>query len=590
MKAARLFLIGSVAASLACGAPSVTPVLPGPDAAAPLPTAAPASTLGDEDVAKASKAYLDLLLELRPEAASELGIHDADDRLEDRSAVGQQKIIDRQMAMAADVAQRFAGATLSRAASIDLRILRSALVVDARFRKEQRPWARRPDFYSEPMQALFQMTARDYAPAAERAKNALARIEAIPASLKEARGVLKEPPAVWVQVGIESAGGAKEFFDTMRPFLEKALPSEKPRIAAALKGARDAYAEWKTFLEKDVKPSAPSGGEFASGREFFDWMLKEQYFLAEDADALLTIGIRVFGETVQKLEEVAHRIDPEVPKEGGWQVVVRRVKGKHPSAAELLPAYRKEMARARKFLVDKDVVAMPPGDQCDVMDTPPFQRSTVSAAYDQPPPFASQTKGLFFVTPVDKTMTRAQKEQMLRENDYGDIVDTVVHEAYPGHHLQLSFARLHPSTIRKATGPSIFSEGWALYTEELMSELGYYKDEERLMQLVWTLVRSARVMIDIGLHTKNMTFEQAVKTLTDEVGLERELAMSEVKRYTMTPTQPLAYLIGREKLFALRERVKARDGKAFSLKKFHEEVLTKGTVAPSLVEEEIFGK
>ena len=131
----------------------------------------------------------------------------------------------------------------------------------------------------------------------------------------------------------------------------------------------------------------------------------------------------------------------------------------------------------------------------------PFQRTTVTAAYDQPPPFSSNTKGLFFVTPVDPKMTKAQKEQMLRENDWGDIVDTVVHEAYPGHHLQLSFARLHPSPIRKATGPSIFSEGWALYSEELMAELGYYKDEERLMQLVWTLVRAARVMIDVGLHT-----------------------------------------------------------------------------------------
>lgn len=571
----------------ACGgAPSAPPVpTSAQSSAAPVDATPPPSTLGDADVEKAGKVYLDLVVELQPELATELGLHTADDRLDDRSPEGQQKLIEREEAMAKDLEKSFAGAKLSPSAAIDLRILRSALVVDARWRKEIKPWARKPDFYTGPMNALFLMTAREYAPPAERAKNALARIERIPDVLKASRANIKDAPAVWVQVGAESAGGAKTFFDSMKPFLEKALPKEKARIAASLKSAKDAYAEYKTFLEAEVKPNAVDGG-FAAGKELFNWMLREQYFLTDDAEALLAIGIRVFGETSQKLEEVAKRIDPNAE---GWQAVVKKVKSKHPTANELLPAYRKEMARARKFLVEKDVVEMPPGDECQVIETPPFQRTTVTAAYDQPPPFASGTKGLFFVTPVEPTMTKAQREQMLRENDWGDIVDTVVHEAYPGHHLQLSFARLHPSVIRKATGPSIFSEGWALYSEELMNELGYYKDEERLMQLEWTLVRAARVMIDIGLHTKGLTFDEATKTLTEQVGLERELALSEVKRYTMTPTQPLAYLIGREKIFALRDRVMKKEGKEFSLKKFHKELLTRGTIAPSLIEEEMFG-
>lgn len=570
----------------ACGGAAATP--PPQVATSPTPAprveAPPTKLLGDEDVQKAGKEYLDLVVELMPETATVLGLHEADDRLDDRSAAGQKKLIERCEAMAKDLDARFVGAKLSKSAAIDLRILRSALLVEARWRRELKPWSRKPDFYTEPMNAIFMMSARDYAPALERAKNALTRIEKIPEVVKTAKAQIEAAPVIWVQVGAESSNGAKEFFDSMRPFLEKALPKEKARIAGALKAAKEAYADYKVYLEKEVKPNSPQG-EFAAGRELFDWLLRENYFLKEDADGLLAIGIRVFGETAAKLDEIGKRIDPNA---ADWKQVVKRVKSKHPTAAELIPTYKREVARARKFVVDKDLADMPPNDECQVMETPPFQRTTVTAAYDQPPPFAPVSKGLFFVTPVDPTMTKAQKEQMLRENDFGDIVDTAVHEAYPGHHLQLSFARLHPSIVRKATGPSIFSEGWALYSEELMAEQGYYKDEERLMQLEWTLVRAARVMIDVGLHTKGMTFEQAVQTLTEQVGLEHELAINEVKRYTMNPTQPLSYLIGREKIFALRERMKARDGKSFSLKKFHKELLTRGTVAPGLLEEEIF--
>jgi uncharacterized protein (DUF885 family) len=276
--------------------------------------------------------------------------------------------------------------------------------------------------------------------------------------------------------------------------------------------------------------------------------------------------------------------------------VTRAVKAHHPNADDLLPSYKREVARARKFLLDKDVVPFPPGDDCEVQETPPFERSTTVASYEPAPPLDPVTRGFFYVTPVDKSLPAKQQEEMLRENDHGDQVDTVVHETYPGHHLQLSFARGYPSLIRKIVdtkraaliGSDLFAEGWGLYAEELMSELGYYTDEERLMQLEWTLVRAARVMIDVGLHTRGMSFDEAVKMLTDQVHLEHELAVSEVKRYTTSPGQPLAYIVGREQIRALRERFKQRAGSGFSLKAFHTALLSHGTIAPDLVGREMF--
>lgn len=550
------------------------------------PRSAPSATTpatDDDAIARAGQAYVDLLVQISPETATQLGLHARDTELDDRSLAGFERDLAREQAMLDDLTKRFAHPNASLASRTDLSILEHSLLVDIRSKRENKPLERRPDVYTNPMNALFSMTAREYAPAAERAKNSLARIEKLPAQLEQAKANLKRPPRVWTQIGIESAAGAKQFFDDERVALEAALPQDKARVDAALVAAQKAYAEYKQFLETTILPR--SDGDFAAGPEYFDFLLKQDFFLTEGAAGIEAEGMKVLASTQTQMDEVAKRIDP---KAKGWPEVVAKVKAHHPTADALLPSYRTELTRARKFLIDKDVVTLPPGDDCEVIDTPPFQRSTVTAAYDQPPPFDAVTKGFFFVTPVDKTLAADAQEQMLRENDHGDEVDTAVHEAYPGHHLQLSIARRHPSVIRKATGPAIFAEGWALYSEELMSELGMYTDEERLMQLEWTLVRAARIVIDVGLHTKGMTFDAAVAMLQNQAHLERELAMSEVKRYTESPTQPSSYLIGRQKILAMRERAKKEWGTSYSLKRFHDELLGHGTIAPGLLESEMF--
>jgi uncharacterized protein (DUF885 family) len=587
-----------VALAAACGPPPENPARPAPPLR-PTPVAPEKKPdvkqadphADDAAIEKAGHDFVDLLAEISPETATELGLHQHDDELDDRSVAGFEKNVAREEKMLADLKARFANPRASRAELTDLEIMEHTLAVDVRMKRAEDPLRRKPDTYTEPMNAIFLMTARDYAPAAVRAENALARIEKIPAQLAEAKKNLVPPPGptqrwapkVWTQVGIESADGAKQFFDDERAPLEQALPAEKVRIDEALRAAQKAYADYTHFLAKTVLPHGKS--DFAAGPELFDFLLKQDFFLTESASDLVAMGHRIFDRTESQMTALAKKIDP---KAKGWPEVVAKVKSHHPTAKGLIPSYRKELARARQFLVDKDVVTLPPGDDCEVIETPPFQRSTVTAAYDQPPPFDHVTKGFFFVTPVDTKASKSVQEAMLRENDHGDEVDTATHEAYPGHHLQLSIARRNPSVVRKATGPSIFAEGWALYAEELMAELGMYSDEERMMQLEWTLVRASRILIDVGLHTQGMTFDQAVAFLTDKVHLERPLAVSEVKRYTETPTQPSSYLVGREKIMALRERAKKEWGKGFTLKRFHDELLSHGTIAPGLIEREMF--
>ena len=547
---------------------------------------APEGDADDAAIAQAGRDLITLTSELWPERATLLGLHDRDMDLTDRTLEGSAKGAAREQAMLDGLKARFAKASASPASRIDLAILESALAVDIRRKHDLRPLERNPTDYEAPLDAIFAMTAREYAPAPERALNALSRIEKLAPMLDSLPAAnLKRPPRIWTTVAMERATGAADFLEQQRPFLEGALPDQKPRIATAIAAAQAAFVRYKAFLEHDVLPR--SDGDFAMGRDLFDWMLRENYFLDRNADDLLVLGQKLLDRTLGEMDVVAKRIDPTAKS---WPEVTARLKTHHPAAADLIPSYVREVQRARAFLVAKDAVPFPPGDDCQVIATPAFLRTTITAAYEGAPAFDDKTtRGFFFVTPVDPSLSAAKQEQMLRENDYGDEVNTAVHETYPGHHLQLSFARRHPSLIRKATGPDIFSEGWALYSEELMSELGYYTDEERLMQLEWTLARAARVVIDVGLHAKGMSFDDAVKILTDRVHFERELALSEVKRYTMDPTQPLSYLVGREMIFEMRTRMQKRDGQGFSLKSFHEQMLTHGTIAPGLLAKEIFG-
>jgi uncharacterized protein (DUF885 family) len=588
-------------AAAACGASSVPPAppLPPPPAAtapavaasAPLAktSEAPATNADDAAVDDAARAYIDLLVAISPESATRLGLHSRDMELDDYSLAGFEAALKQREAMRSSLQARFgAHASLSLAKKVDLELLEHSLAVSIRRDRELKPLTRDPGTYLGVLETLFAMIARQYAPAEERARAVVARLEKVPAVIAAAKANLDNPPAVWTQVALEGSKEAPAFLKQVRSFLDATLKDDAGstgRTARAIGAAGDALADYTKFLAQDLLPR--SKGDFAAGRPLFDFILHEGDFLTEDADGVLALGKRVFDETDAQMMAIAKKIDP---KAKGWPQVAKRLKDTHPTSATLLPQFQAELARARAFVVQKDVVSLPPGDDCELMETPPFQRSTVTAAYEGAPPFDTHTtKGFFFVTPADATMKPKEQEELLREDYKAEQADTVVHETYPGHHLQVSLARRHPSLVRKAKETDLFAEGWALYSEELMSELGYYTDEERLVQLDWTLVRAARVIIDVGLHTQGMTFDQAVAILTDKVHLERTLALSEVKRYTSTPTQPLSYLVGREKIFALRKEMQEKDPSHFSLKKFHDDLLSHGTIPLALVREEMLG-
>jgi uncharacterized protein (DUF885 family) len=328
--------------------------------------------------------------------------------------------------------------------------------------------------------------------------------------------------------------------------------------------------EYAAFLEAEVLPR--SDGDWAIGRREFEYRLRVGYLLDLGAAELLAFGRAQFAATLAELEAAARAVDPT----RSWQQIQAEMMEDHPTEAGLMQAYRDEVARARAFLLERGIVPIP-DETLQIQQTPGFMRSTVPfAAYSSPAPLDTSRLGTFYVTPVAEAHITS------------DIAGTTWHEAYPGHHLQLVYAKDHPSLVRRLNESPLLSEGWGLYCEELAAETGYYDDpRERIMQLNWKLQRAARVMLDTSLHAFGMSYADAVAFLTDKVGMRREQAEASVNAYTQSPTYFSSYLLGMREIVRIREACRARLGRRFTLSEFHERLLRCGNVPPALVELEL---
>ena len=239
------------------------------------------------------------------------------------------------------------------------------------------------------------------------------------------------------------------------------------------------------------------------------------------------------------------------------------------------------MKRAKRFVIEHRLVDIPEGERIDVVATPEFARPTIPyAAYISPAPYEEQQRGIFWVTPVGKDKTPEQMEEQLRGHSTYGIVVTALHEAYPGHHLQISIANLlRDRPLRSMLSTSIFVEGWALYCEQMMAEQKFYDDDKvMLLQLKDQLWQSCKVLLDVGLHTKGWSYMQGLKFLVNKAKLERPNAEAEVRRYCQTPTQPMSNTIGKLQVQQILADYKASRGVAFSLRQFHNELIRHGSL------------
>jgi uncharacterized protein (DUF885 family) len=276
-----------------------------------------------------------------------------------------------------------------------------------------------------------------------------------------------------------------------------------------------------------------------------------------------------------------------IQRDRGWRQILEDLKQDHPGLADLVPTYRKEVDRARRFVEEHSLATITGEELLEVIETPEFERSLAPfAAYLPPPPFGAACRGSLWVTPPGHHLREKDRLMVLRDHCRARIPITALHETYPGHHLQFSRLRELDSRVRRRYTTSVFVEGWALYCEEMMIEQGYLSDPgSRLCQVRDHLWRACRVILDVRLHTQALPLDDAARMLVEEACLQQPNANAEVLRYTQTPTQPLSYLVGKREIQALRREVERDRGSRFNLKEFHDQVLSHGAIPISILRE-----
>ena len=527
-----------------------------------------------------------------PTTATALGVHDYDHLLADHD---RDAVLGRVHAIGAFHRELMRllreGAPGTPDEELDAIVLRDALEVEWRLLEEVRAPFRDPGLYlDDVLYGLYYLVQREFAPLEPRVAIAARRLREVPRLLEQARANLSDPrdiPPAWVESAERQLRGSLGFLGDLRRELVPRSGSAGRDLEAALDDAIPALARFGDWMESRLAGAA--AGELAIGRTLFDFLLRTHHGVDFDADSLHAFGEALIAETQARLEKAVLGLDAR----RSWQDLVAEWKATdHPTAEGFVADYSDEVDRARDFVLQRDLVTIPPGERLHVVKTPPFQRSLCPfAAYLPPGPFESNQDGYFWVTPPDEQASPEVRDRLLQDHLRPGIAGTATHEAYPGHHLQLSVANRIASRVRRQFTTSVLVEGWGFYSEQLMGEEGFYRDpRSAVLQLKGQLWRACRVVIDVGLQTRGMDLEEAARMLHEVARLELPSARGELLRYARTPTQPMSYAVGKSEILRLREDVRRRSGAAFRLKDFHDRLLSFGSIPIALIRRRMLGE
>jgi uncharacterized protein (DUF885 family) len=518
---------------------------------------------------------LGYLHETHPTHATLDGVHTHDDLLEDLSRQGVESNT-RALAGYLRRLEEIDKDALTGVEALEHRMLGSHLRARMFELEEVRTWERNPQFYADILasslagQALF-----SHAPAAERARRVLSKLRQTGRLIQSARDNIKDPPGIFVKVGIETMRGALKFIDEDLP---RAFASVDDLhllgdLADAQMEASQAVGAYIDYLETDLAPRAR--GSFRIGRDKFEQKVRLEEGITLPVERLLAIATRELKETQETFKSLASRMNGGDPL-ATWS----KTKAEHPAPGELVDVGRQQLEELKTFLERQAIVTLPAGEPILVAPTPEFYRWSFASMWT-PGPFESKpTRAYYYLTDVDPSWPPDRQTEYLRDYNYPTLWSISIHEVYPGHFLQYQHLRRVTSKARKSImfAPASFVEGWAHYCEQMMIEAGFGRQDQgvKLGQLAEALIRLVRFIVGIKLHTEDMSVEQGVRMFREEAYMEESSARREAERGTFDPTY-LVYTAGKMMLLKLRQDCKAQQGKAFSLRGFHDTLLGNGT-------------
>jgi uncharacterized protein (DUF885 family) len=543
---------------------------------APQAPAAPWNALVDDF---ADNVYL----KFSPTGATALGLHQYDNLLEDYSRAG----VDLQIAALRQYEKRvasFDANQLSETEAGDREMLLGNIRSSLLTLETIRPWEKNPDGYSSGVaNGVYVIMSRKFAPADDRLRSVIARERLMPAVFDAARQNLKNPPRVYTEIALEQLPGIVGFFqnDVPAAFTDAKDPTVRADFAQSNAAVIAALQNYEKWLKSDLLPR--SNGDFRFGAETFSKKLRYDELVDTPLDRLLEIGTADLHKNQAEFNRIAKEVNPaKTPHE-----VLEELGAMHPAPDHLLQTFRETFDGLIAFIQGKHILTIPSDIKPIVQETPPFERAITTASMDTPGPFEKvATEAYFNVTLPAPGDSPEQIAGRMAGFNVGTIISTAVHETYPGHYVQFLWTPMAPTKLRKMMGASTNSEGWAHYCEQMMLDQGYAQpgtgakdlNESRLIrlgQLQDALLRDARFVVGIQMHSGKMTFDEGVDFFMKEGYQSHQNGLIETKRGTSDATY-LYYTLGKLEILKLREDLRKKQGAAFSLESFHNDFLKQG--------------
>lgn len=558
-----------------------------------VPAAAPTDAADTAFMQLADRYFDEFYLPTNPSAATSYGIHQFDGKLEDYSRAGidaQVKSLQAWQARVAAVDPASLSLYVRGDRDLVLDNIRSSLLT----LRTIRPWEKNPDFYSSGItSSAFTLMERKFAPPETRLRDLISREQQMPAVLAAARANLKNPPKIYTEIALEQLPGLIRFFrhDVPSAFADVTDAALNKEFAASNGAVIAALGDYQTWLKHAVL--AMSHGDFRIGAKVFSEKLKYDEMVDLPLDKLVVIDAANMRANQAEFAKVARELDPnKTPRE-----VLAELAADHPAPDKLLDTFRATFGALVGFIHSHHIITIPSKVEPTVEETPPFMRATTFASMDTPGPYETKaTTAYFNVTLPEKDWTRQHTDEFMTQFSHPVITSIATHEAYPGHYIQFLWMHKVHDRVRKLLGANTNVEGWAHYCEQMMLDEGLAQYEFphdrrqqlllKLGQLQEALLRNARFIVGIKLHTGQMTMAQAVDFFVKEGYQSRAVGEVETKRGTSDPTY-LYYTLGKLEILKLRADVEKQEGAKFSLERFHDDFMQHGFAPIAVVRREM---
>ena len=531
--------------------------------------------------------YFDFYFSFHPSEGTAAGLHQYDRQLEDYSAEAQQK----QAQGLKDFLTQFEALDASKLASdkaADREWMISSIHSDLLELESIQMWRKDPDYYSgRADNSVFVIMKRNYAPLEERLRAVIERENQIPRSLAIGGQNLQNPPKIYTEIALEQLPDETDFFrnDVPEAFAAVSDGSLMAQFKAANQGVISAFQGYQRYLQNSVLPR--SNGNFRLGAADYRKKLLYDEMVDIPLDRLLAIGY----EDLHRNQEALKKVAAEIDSKHSVEEVVEELQNQHPAPNQLMQAFRDTFSGLSQFIQAKKIITIPASDPPVLEPTPPFMRATTEASMDTPGPYESHDRQAFFnVTTPDPKWPADRIEEWMKTFNNSEIPGTSIHEVYPGHFVQFLWIDNNPSKIRKLIYSGTNSEGWAHYCEQMMLDEGYGNGDPklRLGQLDDALLRDARYIVGIQMHTGTMTLDQARQFFVKEGFQTPAVADVETKRGTADPTY-LMYTLGKLQILKLRDDYRKMRGNDFSLQEFHDRLMQQGSVPLKIIRKAMLG-